>query len=301
MLHLGMRFDPDQLDTLVAITDEGTFEAAARRLQLTPSAVSQRVRALEHAAGQVLIRRTNPATITSAGEPLVRLGRQMRLLATEAAAAIGSPEVLDLAIAINADSLATWFPPVLSAVASRPGVALKLHVEDQGYSHDLLRSGEVLAAVTSEPLPVQGCAVEPLGSLRYVPAAAPSLIEQHRRGRGIDWSETPVVVFNEKDHLQDQVLAQHGVGRPAVVHRVPTTAGFHTAVVNGLGWGLIPDEHLAREVAAGTLQRLPGRGPIDVPLYWQRWRLDSPTLNVLSDDVKRAAAASLRKPRLATS
>lgn len=292
-----MRFDPDQLDTLLAITEEGTFEAAARRLQLTPSAVSQRVRALEHTAGQVLIRRTTPATITSAGEPLVRLGRQMRLLAAEAAAAIGTPEVLDLAVAINADSLATWFPPVLSSVASRPGVALKLHVEDQGYSHDLLRSGEVLAAVTSEPQPVQGCAVEPLGSLRYVPAAAPSLIERHRRGRGIDWSEAPVVVFNEKDHLQDQVLAQQGAGRPAVVHRVPTTGGFHMAVVNGLGWGLIPDEHLAREVAEGGLERIPGGKSIDVPLYWQRWRLDSPMLNAFGEDVKRAAAASLRKPR----
>src|SRR4051812_1727410 len=109
-----MRFDPDQLDTLVTITEEGTFEAAARRLHLTPSAVSQRVRALERAAGQVLVRRITPATITSAGEPLVRLGRQLRLLVEEASLTIGSSEVLTLAVAINADSLATWFPPVLS-------------------------------------------------------------------------------------------------------------------------------------------------------------------------------------------
>ena len=296
-----MRFDPDQLDTLVAITEEGTFDAAARRLHLTPSAVSQRVRALERAAGQVLVRRTTPATVTSAGEPLVRLGRQLRLLVEEASLTIGSSEVLALAVAINADSLATWFPPVLSAVASRPGLALRLQVEDQGYSHDLLRSGEVLAAVTSEPVAVQGCVVEPLGSLRYIAAAAPSVIERHRRGRGVDWSTMPVVIFNEKDHLQDQVLARHGANRPAVVHRVPTTGGFHDAVVRGLGWGLLPEEHARPEVSAGALQRIPGAKPIDVPLFWQRWRLDSQTLNELGEDVKRAAAASLRKPRPARS
>jgi len=296
-----MRFDPDQLDTLVAITEEGTFDAAARRLHLTPSAVSQRVRALERAAGQVLVRRTSPATVTSAGEPLVRLGRQMRLLVEEASLTIGSSEALALAVAINADSLATWFPPVLAAVARRPGLALRLQVEDQGYSHDLLRSGEVLAAVTSEPVAVQGCVVEPLGSLRYIAAAAPSVIERHRRGRGVDWSTMPVVVFNEKDHLQDQILAQQQVDRPAVVHRVPTTGGFQDAVVHGLGWGLLPEEHLARGISAGTLQRVPGAKPIDVPLFWQRWRLDSRTLNELGEDVQRAAAASLRRPRPAGS
>jgi LysR family transcriptional regulator (chromosome initiation inhibitor) len=292
-----MRFDPAQLETLVAIAEDGTFEAAARRLHLTPSAVSQRIRALEQAAGQVLVRRTVPASLTTAGEPLARLGRQLRLLADEAASAIGERQVHDLAVAINADSLATWFGPVLSAVARRPGLALRLVVEDEGHSHDLLRAGEVLAAVTSEPTPVQGCVAEPLGSLRYRPAAAPELIERHRRGRGVDWSAIPMVTFNDKDRLQDEVLTAQGASRPPVVHRVPSTADFHEAVRRGLGWGMIPDVHLAPDLASGALQRLPGGRPVAVPLYWQRWRLDSPTLVGLSDDVRRAAAASLRKPR----
>jgi LysR family transcriptional regulator (chromosome initiation inhibitor) len=290
-----MHFDPGQLETLVAITEEGTFEAAARRLHLTPSAVSQRVRALEGAAGQVLVRRTTPATVTPAGEPLVRLGRQLRLLATEAAVSLGAGEVVDLSVAVNADSLATWFRPVLGAVAQWRSTALRLHVEDQGYSHDLLRRGEVLAAVTDEPRPVQGCVSEPLGSLRYIPAAAPWLVERHRHGRGIDWSGIPVVVFNEKDHLQDDVLATRGVGRPSVVHRVPSTADFHEAVRSGLGWGMIPEPHLGPEVAAGALVRLPGTRPVDVPLHWQRWRLDSPALTELTETVRRAAAALRRR------
>jgi LysR family transcriptional regulator (chromosome initiation inhibitor) len=286
-----MRFDPAHLETLLAITEEGTFEAAARRLHLTPSAVSQRVRALERTAGQVLVRRTTPSTATPAGEPLVRLGRQLRLLTAEASDALGAAEVVDLAVAVNADSLATWFRPVLDAVAARPDTALRLHVEDQVYSHDLLRRGEVLAAVSSEPEPVQGCAVEPLGGLRYTPAATPALAERHRRGRDVDWSAMPMVVFNEKDHLQDDLVAAHGATRPPVVHRVPSTADFHQAVRRGLGWGMLLDDQLEPDLAAGRVVRLPGARPVVVRLFWHRWRLDSPALDALSADVRAAGQA----------
>lgn len=292
-----MRFDPAQLETLVAISEEGTFEAAARRLHVTPSAVSQRIRALEQAAGQVLVGRTTPSTLTAAGEPLVRLGRQLRLLAAEAAATLGTGEVVELAVAVNADSLATWLRPVLRAVAAMPGAALRLRIEDQGYSHDLLRRGDVLAAVTAEATPVQGCGVEPLGRLRYTPAAAPWLVEQHRRGRSVDWARLPMVVFNEKDHLQDDVLAAHRAARPPVVHRVPSTADFHEAVRSGLGWGMIPAPQLDPDVTGGVLVRLPGGRPVDVPLFWQRWRLDSPALAALTDEVRAAAALGLRPLR----
>lgn len=285
-----MRFDPAQLETLMAITEEGTFEAAARRLHLTPSAVSQRIRALERSAGQVVVRRTSPAEVTDAGAPLVRLARQMRLLADETAASLGGDAVADLAVAVNADSLATWFRPVLAAVAERPDTVLRLHVEDESFSHDLLRRGEVLAAVTSQPQPVQGCSVEALGALRYLPAAAPALLERHRRGRGVDWSRLPVVVFNEKDRLQDQVLSAHGAGRPPVVHRVPSTADFLEAVRCGLGWGMLPEPQLAT-APAGELVRLPGATPVDVTLHWQRWRLESPALDELTRAVRRAAQA----------
>lgn len=286
----GVRFDPAQLETLMVIAEEGSFDAAARRLHLTPSAVSQRVRALEASAGQVLVRRTSPATVTRAGEPLMRLGRQLRLLAEEAAQMLGQDETVELAVAVNADSLATWFRPVLSSVADRAGTALRLHVEDESLSHDLLRRGEVLAAVTAEPEPVQGCSVEALGSLSYTPAAAPSLLERHHRRNGLDWATVPMVVFNEKDRLQDQALAAHGVGRPPVVHRVPSSADFVEAIRRGLGWGMVPDPHLT----PGELVPLPRSRPVHVQLFWQRWRLESPALQALSQDVRHAASALRR-------
>jgi len=289
-----VRLDPAQLDTLLAVAEEGSFEAAARRLHVTPSAVSQRVRALERAAGQVLVRRTAPVEVTDAGAPVMRLARQLRLLADEAVGALGDAAVVDLAVAVNADSLATWFRPVLGSLAGSSSTALRLFVDNEAVSHDLLRRGEVLAAVTSEPRPVQGCSVEPLGTMRYLPAGAPTFVEQHRRGRRFAWGSAPVVVFDEKDRLQDEVLAGHGVGRPVVVHRVPTTDDFLAAIQWGLGWGLVPEQQLA--AADGTLVRLPGASPVGVALHWQRWRLQSTALDSLSASV-RDAAGQLRRGR----
>ena len=218
-----MEIAPAQLAALVAIADHGTFEAAARHLHVTASAVSQRIRALESEVGQVVVRRTTPCRPTPAGEVLIRLARQTRLLHDEVrdALAHGHVGTVDLPVAVSADSLATWFRAALVDVADWSDVALRLHVEDQAFSADLLRSGDVLAAVTSEPSPVQGCSVEPLGHLRYVPAAAPRLVERWRRGRGLDWAAMPMVVFNEKDALQHDLLAARGVEVPPVVHRVP--------------------------------------------------------------------------------
>lgn len=291
-----MDIAPSQLAALVAIAEHGTFDAAARALHVTPSAISQRIRALESQVGQVVVRRTTPCRPTPAGEVLVRLGRQTRLLHDEVrdALAHGHRGVVDLPIAVNADSLATWFRLVLAEVATWDDVALRLHVEDQAWSADLLRSGEVLAAVTSDPVAVQGCSAERVGTLRYVPAATPELAGRSRRGRGPDWAAMPMVVFNQKDALQHDLLADRGVVEPPVVHRVPTSADFLEAVRLGLGWGMVPLPQLAPLQEAGHLVPLGARLHADVPLYWQRWRLDSAVLDRLSDVVRRAARSSHR-------
>jgi LysR family transcriptional regulator (chromosome initiation inhibitor) len=287
--------NPAQLDALVTIADYGSFEAAARRLHITPSAVSQRIRALEAAAGQVLISRGTPCRPTPHGQWLVRLGRQTRLLYDEASQAFDPAAAIELPVAVNADSLAVWFGDVLAAVASWEGTAMRLRVEDQAHSQELLRGGDVLAAVTSDPAAVQGCTVQPLGALRYVPAATPAFASRWRRESGPDWAAMPVVVFNDKDQLQDDLLRRHGLGQPPVTHQVPTSADFFEAVGVGLGWGMLPEPQARAGLAAGRLVRLsPDR--IDVPLYWQRWRLDSPRLTALSDAVREAASGHLLAP-----
>jgi LysR family transcriptional regulator, chromosome initiation inhibitor len=291
-----MRVDlnPGQLDALVAIADHGSFDAAARQLHITPSAVSQRVRALEAAAGQVLISRGTPCRPTPHGEWLVRLGRQTRLLYAEASQAITAATAVELPVAVNADSVGNWFRDVLAEVAAWDGTALKLRVEDQAYSQELLRRGDVLAAVTSDPAAVQGCSVDALGALRYLPAATPALADRWRRGESPAWAAMPVVVFNDKDDLQHELLRRHGVAQdPPVVHQVPSTADFYQAVRVGLGWGMLPESQAGNDFSAGALVRLTA-DVLDVPLYWQRWRLDSPKLTALTSAVRTAAARHLR-------
>ncbi len=291
-----MDLNPAQLDALVAIAESGSFEAAARQLHVTPSAISQRIRALETAAGQVLITRGTPSRPTAQGRRLVQLGRQTRLLYEEAGRELRSGTPVAIPVAVNADSLSTWFREVLAVVADWHGTAIRLYVEDQAYSQELLRSGDVLAAVTSDPTPVQGCTVESLGSLRYVPAATPLFAERWRRGRGLDWAAMPTLVFNDKDDLQPEMLRRRGVAAlPPVVHRVPSSADFHAAVLLGLGWAMVPQLQAGEDLADGRLERL-SREVTDVPLYWQRWRLESPALAELTTAVRAAARRRLRPP-----
>lgn len=272
---------PAQLAALVAIADTGSFEAAAARLHVTPSAVSQRIRALESSVGRVLVGRGTPCVPTDAGADLVRLGRQLELVFAEA----WDEGPTDLALAVNADSLATWFRPVLSEVATWEGVALRLRVEDEGHSHDLLRRGEVVAAVTSDPSPVQGCSVTPLGAMRYLPVAHPRLLGPGGRP---DWSAMPMVVFNAKDRLQHEQLRRHTDTDPAVVHEVPSSDDFRAAVEAGLGWGLLPETQARAALDDARLVRL-GRSVTRVALYWQRWKLDSPLLDRLSGTLQTHA------------
>jgi LysR family transcriptional regulator (chromosome initiation inhibitor) len=287
---------PDHLSALLAIVDTGTFEAAARALHVTPSAISQRIKSLESQLGRPVVQRTVPCLATEAGAVLVRMARQLAVLQADALAELdpadGGPT--ELAVAVNADSLATWFPPVLATAAGWGDVTVRLHVEDQDHSAALLRSGEAIGAVTSDAVAVQGCAVRPLGSMRYVPMAVPALRDAFRRGRGIDWARMPVVRFNAKDDLQHDFLARRGVaadGPP--MHTVPSSQGFLAAVVAGLGWGMVPAAQLG-DVPAGALVRLAGTERVDVPLYWQAWRLHSPRIDRLSDAVAEAARTGLR-------
>ncbi len=288
-----MDLNPGQLEALVAIADHGSFDAAARRLHITPSAVSQRIRALEGATGQVLISRGTPCRPTPHGEWLVRLGRQTRLLYDEASQALAEAGGIELPVAVNADSLTVWFHEVLAEIARWDDVAIRLHVEDETHSAELLRGGEVLAAVTSDPAPVQGCSARRLGALRYLPAAAPWFAGRWRRGDAPDWAAMPVVIFGAKDDLQHRLLRRHGVAEsPPVVHQVPATADFYQAVAVGLGWGMLPQPQAEADLAAGRLALL-SPDVIDVPLYWQRWRLDSPRLTALTNAVQTAAERHL--------
>ncbi|WP_041289618.1 LysR family transcriptional regulator ArgP [Kribbella flavida] len=293
-----MQIDSAQLDTFAAVIDEGSFDAAARRLRITPSAVSQRIKALESRLGQVLIQRGKPARSTAAGEALLRLARQVSLLEVEAIAAVkGQMEGLRLPVAVNADSLNGWFLPALLDVPRELVTAFDLRQEDQDHSAELLRDGTVLAAVTADPRPVQGCRVRPLGRMRYLSVATPEYAERWLAGRPLAeaLADAPMLVFNTKDMLQHRLLRKVTRRRlDPPVHTIPAPGPFVRAIGLGLGWGMIEEEVVEPDLAAGRLVEVAPGNYVDVPLYWQYWKLDSPVLNALTDAVLRAAAAGLR-------
>jgi LysR family transcriptional regulator (chromosome initiation inhibitor) len=286
----------DQVRTLLAVADEGTFDAAAAALHVTPSAVSQRVKALEQRAGSVLVTRTKPVRLTESGRVVVRFARRLAVLERDARAELGmsgTDEPVRVSIAVNADSLATWFLPALAQV---PEVCFELHREDEGHTATLLRDGTVMAAVTSSATPVQGCSVRLLGHLRYLPSATPAFAARWLAGTlASDLPSAPVVVYDRRDDLQDRFVRElSGQNASGLRHYVPASEVFVAAVVAGLGWGMVPEVQAAPRLRAGELVTLVPDRPVDVPLYWQQWKLDSPALAAVAGAVAATAAASLR-------
>lgn len=297
----------DQVRTLLAVVDEGTFDAAAAALHVTPSAVSQRVKALEQRTGRVLLMRTKPVRATESGQVVVRFARQLARLERDARAELGMAQEeggpVRLPIAVNADSLATWFLPALERVPQDPPVLFELHREDESHTTALLREGQVMAAVTSSPDPVAGCTVRRLGLARYLPVARPGFAARHipeagsaaAVGRALE--RAPVIVFDRRDVLQDMFVRSltgdpdAGAGR--LRHHVPTSEGFRDAVAAGLGWGLVPQPQAEPLLRSGGLVLLLPHRTLDVPLYWQQWKLDSPALSTLARVVAAAAAEAL--------
>ncbi|MGW0916145.1 LysR family transcriptional regulator ArgP [Streptomyces sp. NPDC002784] len=289
----------DQVRTLLAVVDEGTFEAAAAELHVTPSAVSQRVKALEQRTGRVLLVRTKPVRPTESGAVVVRFARQLARLERDARAELGmggaEREPTRVSVAVNADSLATWFLDALTRVPSGPRLCFELRREDEAHTAALLREGLVMAAVTSAAEPVAGCSVRPLGRMRYVAAASPGFVERHLAGPLRQaLPEAPVVTFDRSDELQDAFLRRlRRDGTGAVRHRIPTSEGFLAAVEAGLGWGMVPEIQAGARLRDGRLVCLAPERPVDVPLYWQQWKLDSPALATVAEVVARTAAEVL--------
>jgi LysR family transcriptional regulator, chromosome initiation inhibitor len=287
--------DGQQLAAFAAVVELGSFDAAATKLHVTPSAISQRVKALENNVGQVLVKREKPCTATAAGVPLLRLAAQTALLESEALTEMGggSSELTRVSVAVNADSMASWFSAVFGML---PGVLLAISIEDQDHSARLLREGAVMGAVTTERAPVSGCRTQSLGVMRYVPVATAAYLKRYL-SEGFSpaaVAAAPSLAWNRDDALQDMLVRKafrRTVVRP--VHYVPTSEGFRAAVLAGLGWGMYPEQAAAAALADGSFVRI-ADVHLDVPLYWQCWKLDSPVIEKVTDAV-RMAAASLRR------
>jgi LysR family transcriptional regulator (chromosome initiation inhibitor) len=298
-------FDPDALECLAAIVEEGGFERAAQRLSITQSAVSQRLRALEAQVGTVLIVRSRPLKPTPAGQLLLKHTKQMRLLRADLerdlkelapSSAGGAREEERISIAINADSIATWALPALGELAHQ-GLPLEIITDDQDFTHGWLREGQVLGCVTTLKQALRGCKVVPLGAMNYVAVAAPAYAREHCP-EGLtphNFREMSFLAFNRKDDMQTEFVSKaFGLKRVTLSQLfVPSSEGQMRAVLAGWGVSVVP-ELLARGLLAqGQLVDIaPGRA-LPIQLYWHCWNLESDVLESLSAALTSAAAAML--------
>jgi LysR family transcriptional regulator, chromosome initiation inhibitor len=301
--------DPAGLDCLAALADHGSFERAAQGLAITQSAVSQRLRALETQVGQLLVVRARPLRLSEPGKVLLRYARQWHALRADMARELGASLAPGerLPIAVNADSLATWVLPALDPLVragQRDGYGLELIVDDQDFTHDWLREGQVLGCVTTVREALRGCRVSPLGVMRYTAMASPVFIERMLPSglTRANFSQVPFLVFNRKDDMQAQwVSLAFGVRSPRLNERfVPSSEAYLRAARLGWGVGVAPLLQARELLDSGELVALRPSVTLDVTLFWHQWKLagsDAPggARGGLLDQVGEALAAGARR------
>jgi LysR family transcriptional regulator, chromosome initiation inhibitor len=298
-------FDPDALECLAAIVEEGGFERAAQRLSITQSAVSQRLRALEAQVGTVLIVRSRPLKPTSAGQLLLKHTKQMRLLRADLERDLkelapsstgGAREEERISIAINADSIATWALPALNELA-RQSLPMEIIADDQDFTQERLREGQVLGCVTTLKQALRGCKVVPLGAMSYVAVAEARYAAEHFP-QGLsqhNFRDAPFVAFNRKDDMQSEFVSRaFGLKRVALNQMfVPSSEGQVRAVLAGWGASVVP-ELLARGLLEqGRLANIAPAHTLPIQLFWHCWNLESEVLDALTGALTQAASAAL--------
>lgn len=295
--------DYPALAAVAAVAREGSFDKAAAVLGVTPSAVSQRVKGLEERLGAVLLTRGAPCRPTAAGAKLCAHVEQVLLLESDIIADL--PGLADetagpplIRVAVNADSVATWFPQAAARFTAQTGAMLDLVMDDEAHTADRLRSGEVLAAVTADPKPVAGCRTLALGAIDYVATASPDFIRRHfPEGVTAESLErAPMLRFDRRDGLQARwTEAVLGVRPSPPVHWTPSTQGMLDMALADLGWSMTPLVLARPHLAAGRLVELPPHHRIAVDLFWQRTRLAARLLDRLTDAVRAQAGQVLSR------
>ncbi|WP_043532393.1 LysR family transcriptional regulator ArgP [Litchfieldella xinjiangensis] len=288
------------LEALAAVVDQSGFERGAQHLGLTQSAISQRIKLLEARLGQPVLVRSPKLAPTPLGKRLLNHVLQVRLLEHDLLDRIPalSEGEQRLRLAINADSLATWWAPATGAFCARQRVLLDMVVEDQDVALKRMRDGEVAGCICATPRPVQGARAHALGSMRYRALASPSYMARHF-SEGLSLSalrQAPAIVYGPDDRLQHRYLEQMDFHDPFPHHLCPSSEGFVRLALAGMGYGLIPELQVKRELAEGRLVDLDTAYHIDVPLYWHHWRHGGETLESLTTHLLSVTPTWLTSP-----
>ncbi len=273
------------LEGLAVVVQEGGFDKAAQVLNLTQSAISQRVKQLEEQTGQIVIARTNPPRATPAGQQMIKHYLQVKRLEDDLFDAViprDSKEYVTLAIGTNRDCLTTWLQTAVQRFLKKQRVVLEFRAADQEQTHQLMKDGEVIGCISVKDQPMQGCRIDPLGRMKYWMVASPEFAEKwFEKGITEDSiSVAPLILFNRRDEMHtlffDQVLENIPSNLP--VHYVPSTKTYADFIISGLAYGLLPEQECEPILNSGELVNLSPDNPVYIDLYWHCWNLKSQLL-----------------------
>ena len=287
------------LAVLDAVASHGSFDKAALALGITQSAVSQRIKALEDASGRLLIIRGQPAVPTGLGQRLIAHHRHVKLMEASLDIDLGhAVSMPELAIAIDDDSLASWFPDALAALLAPPRCQLDVRLADSDSALQMVRDGTVFGCVANASGTPQettaATSITPLGTLRHVCVATP-VFAGHWFGDGFSAEAVQLApaVVGQYSLLARFLAEQLKLDAPFPHHSLPVTAARRTCIADGLAYGLMPQRLAAPLLATDRLVDLaPGR-TLDVALNWHAWTLDTPFTKLLSEQIVRSARAWL--------
>lgn len=295
-------FDREQLETFATIVAEGSFERAAVVLNVSRGAVSQRIKGLEEALAAVVVMRERPVVPTAAGEVLLRHVKALRMSEQATMNALrpasDTAALVSVAIAVNADSLATWFPSVLWSLLKHRRIAIEVIADDQSHTLGRLTRGEVVGCVSTESKAAPGFVAEPLGAMEYRCYAMPEFAaRQFPQGLSVPTVlRAPAVVFNRKDTLHDAFLKSvfgfsvESYGR----HYLPAPGTLLQALREGVGYGLAPVIQVQAQCEGAGLVELAPRHPVTVELFWHHWKYEPPLAQEIRHHVVTQAAALLQ-------
>lgn len=267
------------LEALHKVQELESFEGAANALGITQSAVSQRIKGLETYYGEpVLIRSTVPYQLTRLGAKLIKHYLKVSTLEGSLLEELEEKESLaPVSVAINRDSLETWFMTLLDDPTLFPEIQLEIIADDQDITIDYFKKGIVSACLSTTLTPLSGCHATFLGNMQYHLVASPTFIEKHRMKTPSDLVKAPAIKFDVHDDLHDRYLDKYfGIAHQELTyHTVPSVQGFRKGALIGLGYALIPYIDIVLELQSGQLIDLFPDKTLGVPLYWHYWSIDS--------------------------
>lgn len=293
--------DRNQLEAFAAVIEHQSFERAAKALNITRGAISQRVKLLETMLSTMLIIREQPLSLTKEGEAVLRHVKTLRLLEHETYLSVtqnaDDQNRAQLAIAVNADSLATWFEPFSHNILKQLPIELEILVEDQEHTWKILNRGDAIGCVSTESKPSQGFNVIRLGSMEYCCVATPAFAKQHfKEGMTLQNAvAAPAILFNRKDNLHDLFLEKFFGMKIVnyVKHHFPSPSALLNARLEGVGYGLVPMLLAQPFLDCGKLIDLTPSHSVFVTLYWHHWQIESELTKQITELVVQTARQSL--------